>query len=109
MTPTFPPDFLDLVIELNRSDARYLLVGGHAVAGLGFRMGAPPFRIEILTEISGVEFAQAWPRRETLDADGVTISVIGREDLMRNKSAAARPQDLADVDALERQARTKPR
>jgi hypothetical protein len=32
MTPTFPPDFLDLVIELNRADARYLLVGGHAVA-----------------------------------------------------------------------------
>jgi len=32
VTPTFPPDFLDLIIELNRADARYLLVGGHAVA-----------------------------------------------------------------------------
>ncbi len=62
------------------------------------------------SEISGVEFAQAWPGREALDANGVTISVIGREDLMRNKTAAARPQDLADVDALERQARApKPR
>jgi hypothetical protein len=63
-----------------------------------------------LVEISGVEFAQAWPGRETLDASGVTISVIGREDLLRNKTAAARPRDLADGDALERQARTsKPR
>jgi hypothetical protein len=152
MTPTFPLDFLDLVTELNRADARYLLVEGNAVAvhgrpratkdfdlwveaseenasrvmlalrafgaplgtlseddlarpGLGFRMGTPPFRIEILTEISGVEFAEAWPQRQRLDANGIAISVIGREDLLRNKAAAGRPQDLADVDALERQDR----
>ena len=68
-------------------------------------MGVPPLRIEVLTEISGVTFAEAWPRRETLDLGGHAVAVIGRDDLLRNKRAAGRPQDLADVDVLERQAR----
>jgi|ERR1700722_19542750 hypothetical protein len=70
--------------------------------GLGFRMGEPPFRIEILTEISGVAFAAAWPRREQASVDGVRLSVIGRADLIANKRAAGRTRDLADVEALER-------
>jgi hypothetical protein len=76
-----------------------------AQPGHGFRMGVPPLRIEVLTEISGVTFAEAWPRRETLDLGGLAVAVIGRDDLLRNKRAAGRPQDLADVDVLERQAR----
>jgi len=35
MTPRFPPDFLDLLTELSAADARFLLVGGHAVAFYG--------------------------------------------------------------------------
>jgi len=147
-----PPDFLDLLIELNRASAKYLLVGGHAVAfhgrpratkdfdlwieasadnarrvvaalsafgaplgqlsesdferpGHGFRMGSPPFRIEILTEISGVEFGHAWDARQSCTVDGVAFGVIGRDDLIKNKRAAGRPQDLADVDVLERQSK----
>jgi hypothetical protein len=76
-----------------------------AQPGYGFRMGVPPLRIEFLTEISGVTFAEAWPRRETLDLAGLVVAVIGRNDLLRNKRAAGRPQDMADVDVLERQAR----
>jgi hypothetical protein len=151
-----PPDFLDLLIALNAADAKYLLVGGHAVGfhgvpratkdidvwveaspenasrvlaalrafgapldglteqdlaqpGQGFRMGAPPFRIEILTEISGVAFGDAWPRREQTQVDGVTLSVIGLDDLLDNKRAAARLRDLADVEALERELRSRSR
>jgi len=61
-----------------------------------------------LTEISGVEFEQAWPRRlETEFAPGLRCNVIAMADLLVNKRAAGRPQDLADVDALERLQRAK--
>ena len=73
-----------------------------AVKGTGFRMGSPPFRIELLTDVTGVEFDAAWPRREEHDLDGVRCHVIGREDLIANNRAAGRPQDIADVRALER-------
>jgi hypothetical protein len=75
------------------------------VPGHGFRMGAPPFRIELLTEVSGVMFADAWARRVNTEVDGVRLWVIDRSDLLDNKRAAGRPRDLADVDALERQQR----
>ena len=65
-------------------------------------MGTPPFRIEILTEISGVSFADAWPRREQREIEGVRLFLIAREDLLANKRAAGRTRDLADVEALER-------
>ena len=58
-------------------------------------------RIELLTKISGVEFATCRARCETMTEDGITIPVIALEDLIANKKAAARPKDLADVDALE--------
>jgi hypothetical protein len=149
MAMRWSPDFLDLLTALNAAEARYLLIGGHAIGlfarpratkdfdlwleasednaarvvralrafgaplenlgeadfatkGTGFRMGTPPFRIELLTEIDGVEFEAAWPRREEYDLDGVRCHVISRDDLIANKRAAGRPQDLADVRALER-------
>ena len=74
--------------------------------GTGFKMGVPPRRIDVLTRISGVEFAAAWPRRmEAEFAPGVRAFVIGLGDLIANKRAAARPQDMADVATLERLAR----
>jgi hypothetical protein len=155
MTARWSPDFLDLLTALNDAEARYMLVGGHAVGvfgrpratkdfalwieastdnaarvmaalrafgaplgdlseadfavgGNGFRMGNPPFRIELLTDVSGLTFADSWPRRETYELEGVRCHVIARDDLLTNKRAAGRPQDLADVDVLERQARKKP-
>ena len=74
-----------------------------AKGGTGFMMGLPPRRIDILTEISGVEFAEAWPNRKEADVGlDLRCPFIGIDDLIRNKKAAGRPQDLADVDALER-------
>jgi len=66
-------------------------------------MGVPPRRIDILTEIAGLSFADAWPRRiEAEFSDTVRAPVIGLDDIVVNKRAAARPQDLADVAVLER-------
>jgi hypothetical protein len=71
--------------------------------GTGFKMGVPPRRIDILTEIAGLSFADAWPRQTEAEfGDTVRCPVIGLDDILVNKRAAARPQDLADVAVLER-------
>lgn len=80
-----------------------LTTGDLAVPGTGFMMGLPPRRIDILTQISGVDFIDAWTNRKEADAGpGVRCAFIGLNELIQNKKAAGRPQDLADVDALER-------
>ncbi len=67
-----------------------------------FQIGAVPRRIDILTSISGVEFDEAWPHRMPVELEGRTYYVIGRDDLIRNKRAAGRPKDLADIAWLEK-------
>jgi hypothetical protein len=76
--------------------------------GTGFKMGEPPSRVDILTHIEGVRFDDAWPRRVETSFGSVRCAVIGRDDLITNKRAAGRPQDLADVDALERSEKSRP-
>jgi predicted nucleotidyltransferase len=65
-----------------------------------FRMGVPPVRIEVLTGVTGVEFAECYSRRIEADLDGVRIKLIGREDLLANKRAAGRHKDLNDLEHL---------
>ena len=69
--------------------------------GVFFQIGVPPRRIDILTAIDGVEFEEAWHTRLDCEIDGIELSVLGREALIRNKRAAGRPKDLADVAWLE--------
>jgi uncharacterized nucleotidyltransferase DUF6036 len=76
-----------------------------ADASTFFRMGQPPLRIEILPRIDGLEFEDMWARRVEIlvDADrGIIAPFISKDDLIVNKMAAGRPQDLADVDALRK-------
>jgi hypothetical protein len=76
-----------------------------AERGPFFHMGREPVAVDILTEIPGVEFDAAWERRveEIIDvATGLKASLISREDLITAKLAAARPQDLADVEAIRK-------
>ncbi len=65
------------------------------------QLGRPPNRIDILTQISGVEFDQAWDSREAAVLDGVPVPIIGRQALLANKRASGRAKDLADVRELE--------
>ncbi|MGH7436216.1 MAG: hypothetical protein ACRENE_11130 [Polyangiaceae bacterium] len=65
-------------------------------------MGRPPARVDLLLQVPGVRFKEAWPRRVDLDLDGLRVHVIGREDLLSNKRAVGRPQDRRDVRAIER-------
>lgn len=66
-----------------------------------FQIGLPPSRVDLLTSISGVEWAQAWEGRISAQISGLEIPVLGRAELIANKRAAGRAKDLADIEALE--------
>jgi len=72
-----------------------------AAPGLVFQMGLPPNRIDVLTAIDGVTFAEAWPHRVEAEIDGRVLPLLGRAELIANKKAAGRPKDLADLATLE--------
>jgi hypothetical protein len=142
-------DFRDLLVELRRADARFLVVGAHALAAFGVpratvdldvwidpssenaarvwaalaafgaplsalpltetdftqpdtvvQFGLPPWRIDILTGISGVTFEEAWPDRVEAAFDNVMTLFIGKAAFIRNKRTSGRLKDLADIEAL---------
>jgi predicted nucleotidyltransferase len=64
------------------------------------RLGNPPLRLEILTAISGVDFAECYADRERAEMDGIRVDVINREHLKRNKAASGRAKDLDDLEHL---------
>jgi hypothetical protein len=68
--------------------------------GIVFQMGLPPVRIDILTELSGLQFQEAWPGRIVASFGGLTADVIGRADFIRNKRATGRLRDAGDLESL---------
>lgn len=145
-----PADLRDLLVELARAQADFVVVGGHAVAFHGhvratkdidvlvrptasnaervyralaafgapidafevtqddfatydgvLQLGVPPQRADILNRVKGATFDEAVAEGASFELDGYTIPVIGLQALLRAKRAAGRPQDLADVAALE--------
>jgi hypothetical protein len=66
-----------------------------------FEIGLPPSRIDILTGITGVSFADAWPNRIEIDLADMKVPVIGRDDFVLNKRSTGRPKDLADIALLD--------
>lgn len=70
--------------------------------GVVFQIGIAPNRIDVLTSADGVEFEAAWARRMEGQYDGHPVPILGKEDLIANKRAAGRTQDLADIEALQR-------
>jgi hypothetical protein len=142
-------DFRDLLVELLRADARFLVVGAHALGVHGVpratvdldvwidpapenarriwvalaafgapletlqvreadftrpetvvQFGLPPYRIDILTGVSGVSFEEAWNERVEDQFEDVRVPYIGRAALIRNKRASGRMKDLADLESL---------
>jgi len=69
---------------------------------LVFQIGVAPSRIDILTSIDGLDFAEAWKGRVEVALDEIRVPVLSRDHLVINKRAAGRPQDLADLAWLER-------
>ena len=64
------------------------------------RMGIEPVRIEILTEISGCDFAECYPQRVEAVLDGIPVQIIGLADLIKNKLKSGRLRDLDDARRL---------
>ena len=65
-------------------------------------LGQPPLRIDLLRMIDGVTPEQLFANAVAARVDDVRVHVIGLDDLITNKRAAGRPQDLLDAEFLER-------
>ena len=71
-----------------------------ATPGIVFQMGLPPGRIDVLTELTGLTFDEAWEGRLAGEFGPVPVAFIGREAFIRNKRATGRTRDLGDVESL---------
>lgn len=69
--------------------------------GVTYQIGVPPGRIDILTELTGLTFADAWPDRLRRPFGEVEVDFIGRGSFIRNKRATGRPKDLGDIEGME--------
>jgi hypothetical protein len=79
-----------------------LAVSDFAAEGYFYQMGRPPLRVDVLMSVPGVNFAEAWERKETLEVGGVTMHFISKPDLIKAKEAAGRLQDLLDLENLRK-------
>lgn len=68
--------------------------------GIVFQMGLPPCRIDVLTQLSGMTFGEAWPDRTQAGFGPLTVDVIGLDAFVINKRATGRAKDLGDIEAL---------
>jgi len=107
---------LDIWIDATADNAervwRALTIFGAPVESLGMtpqdftkpdmvvQIGLPPCRIDLLTGLSGVTFAEAWEERIMQGVGVITVPFLGRSSLVRTKRATGRLKDLADVEAL---------
>ncbi len=71
---------------------------------LVYQIGVEPNRIDVLMGVQGVSFENAWRRRVRTTYGDVPVYLLSREDLIRTKRAAGRPQDLLDLDRLKTRA-----
>ncbi|HZP83000.1 MAG TPA: hypothetical protein VFB21_15275 [Chthonomonadaceae bacterium] len=105
---------IDFCVEVSEENAHNLeaVLTDFGFAGLGLtasdfltpgqiiQLGYPPHRIDIVTALSGVDFAEAWKERTAGELGGIPVHFIGKTALLANKAASGRPKDLADLDAL---------
>jgi hypothetical protein len=78
-----------------------LIVNDLSQPGITYQIGVPPARIDILTELTGLSFEDAWPHRLRRPFGAVDVDFIGRDAFIRNKRATGRTKDLADIEGLE--------
>ncbi len=72
--------------------------------GTVYQIGLPPRRIDIMTSISGVDFDEAEESAFQTEIEGISLLVLGRAQLVRNKLAAGRPKDILDAQLLQERA-----
>jgi hypothetical protein len=82
--------------------ARAIDVEAWLSKGQTLELGRPPNQIHVLTDITGVTFDEALTDHIATTYGATPVRYIGLEALLRNKRAAARPKDLADIVALQK-------
>ena len=107
---------LDIWIKISESNANKMLI---VLKEFGFdslpfakddflkenlinQIGYPPLRIDILTSIDGITFKEAYSHKKTISVDNLEIQFIGINELIQNKKASGRKQDLADIERLKK-------
>jgi len=73
-----------------------------AVPEMVLQLGVEPSRIDLLTSIDGVEFAEAWDEKISITINELEIHVLSKGHLIRNKLAAGRDKDQGDIVWLEK-------
>jgi hypothetical protein len=68
--------------------------------GTVFQMGVAPVRIDILTDLTGLRFADAWTTRVRGAFGDLDVDFIGRDAFIANKRAIGRAKDLSDIEGL---------
>ena len=110
---------LDIWIDISESNAQKMLlvIEDFGFVSLNFdkedflrenlinQLGYPPLRIDILTSIDGINFRDAYPQKQVILIEDFTANYIGLNDLIQNKNAGGRQQDLVDVNTLQKQKR----
>lgn len=69
--------------------------------GITYQVGVSPVRIDVLTDLTGLTFGEAWHTRARGRFGEVDVDFLGREALIRNKRATGRPRDLVDIEGME--------
>jgi hypothetical protein len=112
-SPRYTGD-IDLFIERSAENAQALLQAiqqfGFGDSGLSsedflqedqvIQLGVAPNRIDLLTFLSGVEFQEAWATAIQGEIAGLSVPLISKELLKKNKAATGRSQDIADLEHL---------
>jgi len=70
--------------------------------GTIFQIGIDPSRIDIITDI-GIDWTRAWANRVVQRMDDMDVPSLGKDELIEAKRLAGRPEDLRDIEILQRQ------
>jgi len=93
----------DALVEFGAPlDALGLSIGDFEASDRVIQFGLPPFRVDVLTSVSGLSFQEGWDTRHDGVLLDVPVAFLGRDALIRNKRASGRRKDLEDAEALER-------
>jgi hypothetical protein len=71
-----------------------------AAPGVVYQISLPPGRIDILTQLTGLAFEDAWPERLQKPFGDIEAPFIGRAAFLKNKRATGRPKDLGDIEGM---------
>ncbi|SEN28315.1 Predicted nucleotidyltransferase [Chitinophaga rupis] len=107
---------LDIWINISEANAEKLVqvIKAFGMASLGLekedflqpgyvsQIGYPPLRIDILNSIDGVNFKEAFQNRQKIVEGDLEISYISLNDLVQNKVASGRKQDIQDVREIKK-------